>query len=101
MGEYDERTGIKGEVLEQITEFARSNQIEKVVLFGSRARGDYKRTSDIDLATVGGKHSGFAADVDDLTSTLLRFDFVDLDGVVQDDLRRAIDEEGIVIYEKV
>lgn len=27
-----------------------SDVIEKVLLFGSRARGDFKRTSDIDIA---------------------------------------------------
>ena len=30
------------------------HQVEKVILFGSRARGDYGRASDIDLAVYGG-----------------------------------------------
>lgn len=33
---------------------AEKYNIEKVILFGSRARGDYKRASDIDLAVQGG-----------------------------------------------
>lgn len=101
MDGYDKRTGIRLEALKQIAELAKSNKIEKVILFGSRARGDYRKTSDIDLATTGGNHARFAADTDELTSTLLRYDFVDLDGVVQEDLRKSIDKEGIVIYEKI
>lgn len=43
-------TGIKPKVIEEIRTFARKYNIDKVILFGSRARGDYRRTSDIDLA---------------------------------------------------
>lgn len=35
--------------------------------FGSRARGDFKRTSDIDLAVSGGDFCRFALDVDEET----------------------------------
>lgn len=101
MLDYDEKTGIKKEVLEQISELAKKNKIEKVILFGSRARGDYHKTSDIDLATIGGFHAGFSADIDELTSTLLMYDVVDLDGTVQDELRKNIQKEGYVIYEKI
>lgn len=38
---------------------------ECVILFGSRARGDYGRCSDIDLAVRGGNTAGFALDVDE------------------------------------
>lgn len=101
MTDYDERTGIKKEVLDQICELARKNQIEKVILFGSRARGDYHKTSDIDLATMGGLHARFATDVDEFTTTLLMYDVVDLDGTVQEELREVIQKEGYVIYEKI
>lgn len=101
MNGYDEKTGIKQEVLEQIFQLAQKNKIEKIIMFGSRARGDYHKTSDIDLATSGGFHAGFAADVDELTSTLLTYDFVDLDGTVQEKLLESIYKEGHVIYEKI
>ena len=94
-------TGIKPAVLRDIQEFARKYHIRKVILFGSRARGDYRRTSDIDLATQGGSHARFAVDVDELSSTLLKFDFVDLDGSVQPELLKSIEQEGIVIYEEI
>ena len=38
----------------QIEEFARTCKLEKVVLFGSRARGTNRERSDIDLAVSGG-----------------------------------------------
>ena len=50
--------------------------IDKVILFGSRARGDYKRTSDIDLAVEGGDVASFSLDVEEETTTLLKFDIV-------------------------
>lgn len=71
-----------------------------MILFGSRARGDYRRTSDIDLAAEGGDFNRFALDVDEETSTLLKYDIVDLRRKVQPELLESIEREGIVIYEK-
>jgi predicted nucleotidyltransferase len=72
-----------------------------VILFGSRARGDFKRTSDIDIAVDGGDFVRFALDVDEETSTLLKFDIVDLNRNIQKELRASIETEGIVIYEEI
>ncbi len=96
-----EKTGIKDIVLEEIVEFARKYDLSRVVLFGSRARGDHKEKSDIDLAVSGGNVTAFAIDVDEKTSTLLKFDIANLDASVQEELRESIEEEGIVIYEKI
>lgn len=93
--------GVKAQVLEEIRVLARKYQIKKVILFGSRARGDYHRTSDIDLATEGGDYVRFSLDVDEFTSTLLRFDVINLDGPVQEELRKSIAKEGIVLYEEI
>ena len=94
------QTGIKPKVLEEIRELAEKYGIEKVILFGSRARGDYKERSDIDLAFTGGNGTGFSLDVDEETSTLLMFDLVDLSGSVTPELLDSIRKEGVVIYEK-
>lgn len=94
-------TGLKGILIEEICELARKYQIKRVILFGSRARGDYHRTSDIDLATEGGYHAGFALDVDETTSTLLKYDVVDLDAAVQSELRESILREGVILYEEI
>lgn len=97
----DNGTGIAHTVLQEICDLARKYEIEKVILFGSRARGDYKRTSDVDLAVSGGNVSEFELSVDEKTTTLLEFDVVNLDGSVQKELRTAIEIEGKVLYEKV
>ena len=46
-------SGIRAEVLAQIVELAKKSDIQKIILFGSRARGDYRERSDIDLAVMG------------------------------------------------
>ena len=51
-------TGIKESLIEEIRDLARRYSIDKVILFGSRARGDFRRTSDIDLA-VRRRYSAF------------------------------------------
>ena len=94
-------TGIREQVIEEIRIMAEKYQIEKIYLFGSRARGDYHRTSDIDLAVSGGDFDRFALDIDEDTSTLLKFDIVDLNRIVHPELLDAIQKEGRVLYEKV
>ena len=94
-------TGIKKQVLDEILMLAEKNNIEKVILFGSRARGDYRKTSDIDLAVSGGSVARFQADIEEEVSTLLSFDIVDMDGSVQEELVDSIKREGKVLYEKI
>ena len=94
-------TGIKKQVLDEVLMAAEKNNIEKVILFGSRARGDYRKTSDIDLAVSGGRIAHFQADIEEEVSTLLSFDIVNMDGSVQEELVDSIKREGKVLYEKI
>lgn len=94
-------TGIRQQIIEEIRELARIYNINKVILFGSRARGDFRRTSDIDLAVEGGDFERFVLDVNEETSTLLEYDIVDLDRDMQPELREFIKKEGRVLYEKI
>lgn len=96
-----EKTGIKPIVIDEIRNLADKYQVKKVILFGSRARGDFYRASDIDLAVKGGNITGFTLDVKDTTSTLLDFDIVDLGKQIDEKLLLSIKKEGIVLYEKV
>lgn len=96
-----EQTGIKPIVIQEICRLAQKYDVNKVILFGSRARGDYKRVSDIDLAVSGGDFARFALDVEEETTTLLKYDMVDLDGSVQGELRDSIEKEGKILYEKI
>lgn len=94
-------TGIKQNIVEEIVWLAEKYGVEKVILFGSRARGDYKERSDIDLAFCGGDSSDFILSVDEETSTLLEFDVIDLDKPVREELLESIHKEGILLYEKI
>lgn len=96
-----EGTGIKPQVIEEICGLARKYGVNKVILFGSRARGDFRRTSDIDLAVEGGDIDRFSMDVNEETSTLLEYDIVNLDRDIQQELRDSIEKEGRVLYEKI
>ena len=95
------RFGLSERLLSEIAALATMHRLNKVILFGSRARGDYRETSDIDLAVSGGNVDAFALDVEEETQTLLTFDVVNLDGSVQQELLESIAREGCVIYEKV
>lgn len=96
-----ENIGIRQQVIDEIKALARNHQIEKVILFGSRARGDYHRASDIDLAVTGGDIVNFSLDVEENTSTLLTFDVIDLEKDLKAEFLESIRKEGIIIYEKV
>ena len=89
-------------VKEKVIELAQKYRIKKVILFGSRARGDNWERSDIDLAISGGDRVRFALDVDEIeiVSTLLMFDVVDLDEPCNEELMESIQREGIVLYEE-
>ena len=94
-------TGIQEQVIKEIVALAKKHSIEKVVLFGSRARGDYHRASDIDLAASGGNIVAFALDLEELTSTLLTYDVVDMNKNLQAKFRESIEKEGRLFYEKI
>ena len=75
--------------------------INKVVLFGSRARGDNELKSDIDLAIYcDGDLSLFIEKVENTTHTLLEFDFSDMNNVIDDFFIEQVEREGITLYEK-
>lgn len=94
-------TGVENHIWEEIITLARRYEMQRVILFGSRARGDYRRTSDIDLAVSGGNVPAFMIDVEEDVSTLLNFDIVDMGKEMQEELRMSILTEGKVIYEKI
>lgn len=94
-------TGIKDAVIESICDIAQRCGMSRVVLFGSRARGEHRPKSDIDLAMYGGDQVRFALAVDEEAPTLLQFDFVGMDGPVSQELKNRVALEGVVLYEEV
>jgi predicted nucleotidyltransferase len=91
-------------VLDQIKQIAAKYSITRLVLFGSRARGDHSPASDYDLAVFGPGLSAlaqaeFSLDVEEIP-TLKKIDLVFMDEAAADDLMRNIVTEGKVIYEQ-
>lgn len=84
----------------ELRQLAKKYGIEKIILFGSRARGDFCEKSDIDIAVSGGNTVEFSLAADEAVHTLLMFDVVDLDGHISEELKNEIKKDGIVIYEK-
>lgn len=85
-----------------ISELAQKYAAEKLVLFGSRARGDNHERSDIDLAVYGmpdNNQAMFWWDLEDLP-TLLKFDIVHIDENTDKNLTESIKKEGVTLYEK-
>ena len=87
-------------VIKEITAFAKENSIIKIVLFGSRARGDHTERSDVDLAVYGGDFDSFYWNIEENIQSLLSFDVVDMNSRVTEELKKEIERDGVVIYEK-
>ena len=90
-------------VYRQIVEISKKYQVKKVVLFGSRARGNNLPKSDIDLAIYGCKDFKNLSDSlnEDLWS-LLKLDIINMeDKYLSSELISEIEKDGIVLYEKV
>ena len=73
----------------------------RLTLFGSRARGDSRPGSDVDLAVFGmpeARRAAFLLGLDDLPS-LLRFDVVHITPDTSPALRCEIERDGVTLYE--
>lgn len=101
--EWYKNTGIKLRVIEEIRQMAEKNAADKIVLFGSRARGDFSEKSDIDLAVYGCKEFGeLAAQLEENLWSLLELDIINMDSLyISEELVREIEKDGVTIYEKV
>jgi len=84
--------------------FLKYESVQKVVIYGSRAKGNYRKGSDIDLCLYG---KGLNLDIlftieEEIDELLLPylFDIVIFDHIDNDDLIDHIKRVGKVFYEK-
>lgn len=91
------------DVYKQITDIADQFDLCKVVLFGSRARKTNHPKSDIDLAVYGCKKFGEFADyLNEELWSLLELDIINMDEpYVSEELKREIERDGVILYEKI
>lgn len=100
------RFGLKETTIEQINSvFARRPEVEGAILYGSRAKGDFKNGSDIDLALTGGKAltlNVLYRIIDDIEDLLLpySFDLSILQLISDPDVLEHIRRVGVTFYEK-
>ena len=96
--------GLPTEVIEKIREvFRNHSQIETAVLYGSRAKGNFKNGSDIDLTLKGDQidqstRNRIDDELDDLMLPWM-FDLSIYSNIENPDLIDHIDRVGISIYQ--
>jgi predicted nucleotidyltransferase len=81
-------------------------EIESVILYGSRATGQFERGSDVDLALKGKEVnwetiSYIHTMLEEESPTLLGFDVLDYDRLRNQKLKEEIDKNGVVIFFRV
>lgn len=81
--------------------------VDAIYLFGSRARGDHRERSDIDLAIRYSDEDAYhrrvvKAIVDEISDTFLGIDLVEYqDSKLSKEFRDRIDKEKVVLYERL
>ena len=78
--------------------------VQRVLLFGSRARGDNRERSDIDIAVEGpditeSEWTVIWTWVDEEAPTLLPVDLVRMEEL-SEKVRAQIEQEGVVLYDR-
>jgi len=97
--------GLSEKVVENLkTVFAENAKIDKAIVFGSRAKGNYKEGSDIDI-TIKGQNLDFddtlslLRKIDDLNIPY-KIDLINYDTINEPDLKDHIDRVGIELYSR-
>lgn len=100
------RFGLNEKTIAQINAvFDRHASILRVLLFGSRAKGNYRPGSDIDLAIYGSAVS--PRELDDINMELddlllpYSFDLIVFEAIDHAKLREHIERAGVVFYQRV
>lgn len=101
------RFGLKETVIQQICDvFARYPQVDKAILYGSRAKGNYKHGSDIDLTLNDDENlsdKALCKIMNELDDLLLPYtiDLSILRNINDQDVIEHISRVGITFYEKI
>jgi len=92
------RYGLSEETYNKIMEVIKNNEKYKFILFGSRARGDYKKTSDIDIAikeNVPREEQYRIMNEIDLLDIIYKIDLVFIDEKTNPELLKSIRRDGV------
>ena len=90
--------GLKDEIYKKIVKIAEDNNKYKFKIFGSRARGDYRENSDIDIAVfenVNKEDEYKIRNEIDLLEIIYKVDLVFIDKKTKEELVKEIRKEGV------
>lgn len=92
---------IDGLVLDKLYYIGNKYNIKKIILFGSRARGDNRNNSDIDIAVYLKSEKDKGAIYDEINDieTLYKIDIVFVNKSTDIELLKNIDRDGVILYE--
>ena len=95
--------GIRKDLYDDILSVIKDFNVKKAILFGSRARNEYKSNSDIDLAFIFNNNDKdnfikMQAKLEEL-NTLYKFDVIDFNTLKNDKFKEEILKDGIVIFD--
>jgi predicted nucleotidyltransferase len=100
------RFGLNETTIQKISDvFAKFPQVDRAVLYGSRAKGNYKNGSDIDLTLYGGENLtlevlySIIAEIDDMLLPYT-FDLSIFRKISDTDVVDHINRVGIVFYDR-
>ena len=99
--------GLKADDLKRIISvLTRENEVDEAIIFGSRAKGNYKPGSDLDMALKGEKlveknitHVSYL--LNEESGMPYKFDVLNFDTLTNSDLVEHINRMGIVIYTRI
>lgn len=97
-----DKFGLPDRTIELINNlFASFKEINEVKIFGSRARGDFKKGSDIDLALFGKINEKLlrhiTSELDELP-TPYKFDVLNYNDIDNNALKNSINNDGKIFY---
>ncbi|MFN2261972.1 MAG: nucleotidyltransferase domain-containing protein [Psychroflexus sp.] len=96
--------GLKENDIEKIKSvFCEYPEIDKVVLYGSRAKGNYRKNSDIDLSIVGEVNLDIILNIETKLDDLFlpyEFDLSIFNKIKNIALKEHINRLGLTFYEK-
>ncbi len=90
--------GLKDEIYKKIVKIAEDNNKYKFKIFGSRARGDYRENSDIDIAVFENLNKEDEYKIRneiDLLDIIYKIDLVFIDKKTKAELVKEIRKEGV------
>ncbi len=95
--------GLPHRTIKELLEYFTSKpEIEKVCIYGSRAKGNYRNGSDVDFAIWTDNPDAISTylwELDEL-STPYKFDVTDYKNLTHIEMKNSIDKYGVLFYKR-